>query len=303
MFNLKKSLFISAISCMSLYAAEIKQHITIGESTKDNKVAEDLENNTDYNYWLDSNTYVFNRDKDKHNTRWIANNTVTIDNGYTLKLITNYTDGYYFVLDCYNKFTNNGNVIIDKYGTLGLNKTSINNGTIDINKGILGLWRSAILTNTGTITLKGSSFIYIDNSAILNNTNTITFKVISFIDIYYSGTLKNTGTIDISNITDLSNWINKGTFTLEEGSTFILPKSIPTNKIGDLYGYTFNITLNGTKDKHVNIVIPKGCEYITDKNKTTDELFDAIYEATGLTFDGNINNVNFIIQEEDAEQQ
>ncbi|MBQ8651249.1 MAG: hypothetical protein IJ481_01835, partial [Alphaproteobacteria bacterium] len=127
---------------------------------------------------------MFNRSSN-NNIGWEANNTVTIDKDYTLKLITNYTSVYCFVLDCYNTFTNNGNVIIDNYGILGLNNNyTSNNGTININNGALELWNRAKLNNKGTITLKGSSYI----------------------DINYSSTLTNKGTIDISNITDLSNW-------------------------------------------------------------------------------------------------
>ncbi|MBQ8651486.1 MAG: hypothetical protein IJ481_03085, partial [Alphaproteobacteria bacterium] len=205
---------------------EVSDPITIGDSTKDKVVAEVL-SNTDYNYWSteaeEDNTYVFNRDKDNNDAYWKTNNTVTIDNGYTLKLITGYDD-YNLVLNCYNIFTNNGNVIMDDYGILGLNNnyTSNNYGTIDIINGALGLWDSAILNNTGTITLVGSGSVYI-----------------------YKSTVTNTGTIDISNITDLTKWDNYGKFTLEGWSTFILPKSI-TNKINT--SKWFNpITLNGTK--------------------------------------------------------
>ncbi|MBQ8651303.1 MAG: hypothetical protein IJ481_02120, partial [Alphaproteobacteria bacterium] len=176
-----------------------------------------------------------------------------------------------------------GGLVIDYNNTTIGNST--NNGTIDVNNGYLGLrynatvnngylglYYMATLTNTGTITLTGSSYIYI-----------------------FTGTLTNTGTIDISNITDLSKWYNEGTFTLEGGSTFILPKSIleDSKKIGSTY--TFNpITLNGTKDKPVNIVIPKGCKYITDiDNDNKGVLFNALEDATGLTFDGDKNNVKF----------
>ncbi|MBQ8651411.1 MAG: hypothetical protein IJ481_02695, partial [Alphaproteobacteria bacterium] len=115
MFNIKKSLLcISAISCISLYAApiEVTNPITIGSTPS-------VPTETDYNYWKNNNTYVFNSNRGKHE---IAKNTVTIDEDYTLKLLTDYTDRNYFVLDCYNTFTNNGNVIIDKYGTLRLDK-------------------------------------------------------------------------------------------------------------------------------------------------------------------------------------
>ncbi|MBQ8651354.1 MAG: hypothetical protein IJ481_02385, partial [Alphaproteobacteria bacterium] len=135
---------------------------------------------TGYNYWLDGKTYVFN------NKHWIANKPVTIDKDYTLKLITTGYTGDELALYCNNTFTNNGNVIIDNYGGLELNKkyTSTNNGIIDIINGGLGLYWSAILNNTGTIKFKGPSRI----------------------DIYSNTTLTNTGTIDISNITDLSKW-------------------------------------------------------------------------------------------------
>ncbi|MBQ8650903.1 MAG: hypothetical protein IJ481_00005, partial [Alphaproteobacteria bacterium] len=82
-----------------------------------------------------------------NNKRWQANNTVTIDNGYTLKLINEY-DGY--TLYCYNTFTNNGNVIIKDNAYLDIDyyytdedttiSDSTNNGTIDIINGVLGLW-------------------------------------------------------------------------------------------------------------------------------------------------------------------
>ncbi|MBQ8651198.1 MAG: hypothetical protein IJ481_01575, partial [Alphaproteobacteria bacterium] len=144
-----------------------------------------------------------------------------------------------------------------------------------INNGWLELSEDAKLNNTGTITFKGSSFIYI-----------------------YCSTLTNTDTIDISNITDLSYWGNYGTFTLEGGSTFILPKSI-TNKI-KTYWWINHITLNGTKEKPVNIVIPKGCKYINDiDNNNKKALFDTIQDKTGFTFDGERDNVNFSWQTED----
>ncbi|MBQ8651491.1 MAG: hypothetical protein IJ481_03115, partial [Alphaproteobacteria bacterium] len=247
--------------------------ITIGETTTGKEVATGL-TNTDYNYWSteDSNTYVFNAD-DKC---WKANNTVTIDKDYTLKLITNYTNDYNLVLFCYNTFTNYGNVIIDNYGVLGLNNndyTSTNNGTIDIINGVLGLWNSAILNNKGTITLKGSSYI----------------------DINYSSTLTNKGTIDISNITDLSKWYNEDdTFTLKGGSTFILPKSIldSDKKIGSYY--TFNpITLSDSSNK-VNIKGPY-YPYVDSSNNILCNLtFESIQSVTGFTFTGNTSNVSFI---------
>ena len=203
LFSTKRSLLcISNISCMSLYAStiavpiKVNNPITIGSSTKDTKVATDL-TNTDYNYWSteDSNTYVFHRDKDNSNKYWMTNKQVTIDKDYTLKLITNYNDGYDFVLSCWNTFTNNGNVIIDKYGVLAIDynnttttnpiSNSNNNGTIDIINGELGLLYSTTLNNNtkGTITLTDSSYI----------------------EFYTNSTLTNKGTIDISNITDLSN--------------------------------------------------------------------------------------------------
>ncbi|MBQ8651131.1 MAG: hypothetical protein IJ481_01225, partial [Alphaproteobacteria bacterium] len=201
---------------------EVDNPITIGSTPS-------VPTETDYNYWstTEDNTYVFNTSSKNSNKYWIANNTVTINNGYTLKLTTNYTnDYYYYVLFCYNTFTNYGNVIIDNYGILGLNNnyTSNNYGTIDIINGVLGLYNSATLNNTRTITLKGSSVIDIDSSS----------------------TLTNKGTIDISNITNLSKWCSSGIFTLEGGSTFILPKSIPIPNSNN-----FNIQLNGTKDKPV----------------------------------------------------
>ncbi|MBQ8650989.1 MAG: hypothetical protein IJ481_00475, partial [Alphaproteobacteria bacterium] len=122
---------------MSLYASiiEVNNPIKIGNYKGSNtKVATDL-TNTDYNYWKDSNTYVFNAT----GIYW-KTTTVTIDEDYTLKLITNYTnDYYYYVLYCKNTFTNNGNVIIDNYSALGLNNnyTSNNYGTIDIINGVL----------------------------------------------------------------------------------------------------------------------------------------------------------------------
>ncbi|MBQ8651304.1 MAG: hypothetical protein IJ481_02125, partial [Alphaproteobacteria bacterium] len=321
----------------------VSDPITIGSSTKDTKVATDLENKTDYNYWSteEDKTYVFNSNRGKHE---IAKNTVTIDEDYTLKLITTGYTSNPIVLYCLNTFTNNGNVTIDNYGELGLNKkcTSNNNGTIDINKGKLGLYDNATLNNNtnGTITLKGSSHIYtytdgtltnkgtiilkdysciyIRNSAI-NNTGTITFKDSSCIDIYSYSTLNNTGTIrltdsryihisdstlsnkgtiDISNITNLSYWFNYGKFTLEEGSTFILPKSI-TKKINTYY-WKKPITLNGTDNKPVNIVIPKDCEYIKNiDNNNKYALFKLIKEETGFTFNGKKGSVKFSWQTED----
>ena len=274
MFKIKKSLLcISAISCMSLYASTIADPIEVITNPMTIGSTPSVPTETDYNYWstTEDNTYVFN----SNNKRWQANNTVTIDNGYTLKLINEY-DGY--TLYCYNTFTNNGNVIIKDNAYLDIDyyytdedttiSDSTNNGTIDIINGVLGLWNSAILNNKGTITLKGSSYI----------------------DINYSSTLTNKGTIDISNITDLFYWGNNGIFTLEEGSTFILPKSISTPNRND-----FNITLSGSSDKPVNIVIPKGCEYITNiNNNNKEDLFNAIEDATGFTFNGNTSNVSFI---------
>ncbi|MBQ8650916.1 MAG: hypothetical protein IJ481_00080 [Alphaproteobacteria bacterium] len=137
---------------MSLYAADIAvdSDITIGSTPS-------VPTETGYNYWLDGKTYVFN------NKHWIANKPVTIDKDYILKLIkTGYTD-YKSVLNCNNTFTNNGNVIIDKYSRLDLinNNPSTNNGTINVINGRLGLHNSATLNNTGTITLKDNSYIYI----------------------------------------------------------------------------------------------------------------------------------------------
>ena len=150
MFNIKKSLLcISAISCMSLYAdpIEVDNPITIGKTTTGKAVATGLTNTTYYNYWEDSNTYVFNRSSNNGGKNWIANKPVTIDEDYTLKLIkTGYTD-YKSVLYCDNTFANDGNVIIDNYGGLLIdydNKTTIdtstNNGTIKINNGRLVLY-------------------------------------------------------------------------------------------------------------------------------------------------------------------
>ncbi|MBQ8650922.1 MAG: hypothetical protein IJ481_00115, partial [Alphaproteobacteria bacterium] len=166
---------------MSLYASfiQVNNPIKIGNYKGSNtKVATDL-TNTDYNYWLDGKTYVFNISSNNNNKGWVAYDTVTINNGYTLKLITDCTDRYYYVLYCKNTFTNDGNVIIDNYGGLLIdydNKTTIdtstNNGTIDIINGVLGLYYMATLTNTGTITLTGSSYIYINNTT-LTNTGTI----------------------------------------------------------------------------------------------------------------------------------
>ncbi|MBQ8651185.1 MAG: hypothetical protein IJ481_01510, partial [Alphaproteobacteria bacterium] len=149
-----------------------------------------------------------------------------------------------------------------------------------INNGWLELSEDAKLNNTGTITFKGSSFIYIYCSC---------------------STLTNTGTIDISDITNLSGWYNDNIFTLEGGSTFILPKSI-TNKI-KTNKWKKPITLNGTDNKPVNIVIPKGCEYITDiDNNKKEELFNAIEDATGFTFGENKDNVKFSWQTDDVKQ-
>ena len=282
LFSTKRSLLcISTISCMSLYASiiEVDSDITIGKTTTGKEVATDLENKADYNYWL-GKTYVFNRDKDKNGKYWIATNTVTIDKDYTLNLTT---IGYFYndyVLKCWNTFTNNGNVIIDDYGVLGINShyTSINNGAIYINNGALGLFGST-LTTTGTITLTDSSSIDIRNNSTLNNT----------------------GTIDISNITDLSEWYNDNIFTLEGGSTFILPKSI-TNKI-KTSKWINPITLNGTDNKPVNIVIPEDCKYITDiDNNNKDALFSIIQEETGFTFGENKDNVKFSWQTDDVKQ-
>ena len=273
MFNIKKSLLcISAISCMSLYAStiEVTNPITIGSTPS-------VPTETGYNYWENSNTYVFNTSSNNNYTYWKPKGTVTVDEGYTLKLLTDY-NSYYYVLDCNNIFTNNGNVIIDNYGALSIdyNNTtisdSINNGTIYIITGKLGLYWSATLNNKGTITFKDSSYIVISDSS----------------------TLTNTGTIDISNITDLSEWGNNyGTFKLEGGSTFILPKSIPTNKINTSWRIN-PIILNGTDNNPVNIVIPKDCEYIKniDNNKKED-LFEAIEDATGFTFSEDKDNVKF----------
>ncbi|MBQ8650955.1 MAG: hypothetical protein IJ481_00295 [Alphaproteobacteria bacterium] len=265
---------------MSLYASTIADPIEvitnpmtiiIGKTTTGTVlaptgkvVATDLENEADYNYWSteEDNTYVFNTD----DTYWITNKPIIINKDYPLKLITNYPYDYKLVLDRYNAFS------IDDYGINYNYDTTItdsnNNGTIDIINGYLELMPGAKINNTGTITLKGSSYI----------------------DINYSSTLTNKGTIDISNITDLFYWGNNGIFTLEEGSTFILPKSISTPNRND-----FNITLSGSSDKPVNIVIPKGCEYITNiNNNNKEDLFNAIEDATGFTFNGNTSNVSFI---------
>ncbi|MBQ8651516.1 MAG: hypothetical protein IJ481_03250 [Alphaproteobacteria bacterium] len=272
---------------MSLYASiiQVENPIAIGNYKGSNtKVATGL-TNTDYNYWLDGKTYVFNTKSSNNNIGWVAYKTVTIDKDYTLKLTTDCADMYYYALYCLKTFTNNGNVTIDNYATLDIDyydtttrnpiRDSNNNGTINVNKGYLGLYWRATLNNKGTITFKDSSYIVISDNS----------------------TLSNKGTIDISNITDLSEWYNEDdTFTLKGGSTFILPKSIlgDNNKIGST-GNTFKpITLSGTKDNPVNIVIPKGCEYIKDiDNNNKDALFKAIQETTGFTFGENKNNVKF----------
>ncbi|MBQ8651529.1 MAG: hypothetical protein IJ481_03320 [Alphaproteobacteria bacterium] len=235
---------------MSLYAStiavptEVNNPITIGSSTKDTKVATDL-TNTDYNYWstTENKTYVFNTSSS--NTCWRANNTVTIDNGYTLKLITNHTNGYYYVLYCYNTFTNNGNVIIDKYGVLDLNiKTSNNNGTIDINNGLLTLFGIATLNNTGTITFKVSSYIDIHKSSILNNTRTITLTGSSHIYIHNSSILNNTATITLKDssyiiIHNSSILNNTGTITLTgSGYIKIYDSTLTNTGTIDMYNIT-----------------------------------------------------------------
>ncbi|MBQ8651004.1 MAG: hypothetical protein IJ481_00550, partial [Alphaproteobacteria bacterium] len=85
---------------MSLYATEIKQPITIGSTPS-------VPTDTDYNYWLDGKTYVFNTRVNIVDQNWIANEPVTIDKDYTLKLINNCGA---CTLNCYNTFTNYGNV-------------------------------------------------------------------------------------------------------------------------------------------------------------------------------------------------
>ncbi|MBQ8650974.1 MAG: hypothetical protein IJ481_00400 [Alphaproteobacteria bacterium] len=266
---------------MSLYASTIADPIEVITNPMTIGSTPSVPTETDYNYWSteaeEDNTYVFNRSS---NTWWKANNTVTINSGYKLKLITaGYNYCYDLVLYCNNTFTNDGNVIIDNYGGLDLNDTSTNTGAIYINNnGRLGLWNSAKLNNTGTITLKDNSYIYI-----------------------YKSTLTNTGTIDISNITDLSEWYNEGTFKLEGGSIFILPKSI-TRKVNTSI-WNKPITLNGSSNKPVNIVIPKGCAYITDiSNNNKEELFNAIQGATGFTFNGERDNVKFSWQEDHVDK-
>ncbi|MBQ8650910.1 MAG: hypothetical protein IJ481_00045, partial [Alphaproteobacteria bacterium] len=84
-------------------------------------------------------------------------------------------------------------------------------------------------------------------------------------------------TIDISNITDLSSWINNSAFKLEGGSTFILPKSIleDSKKINTSM-WKKPITLSDSSNK-VNIVVPKDCKYITDiDNNNKGVLFSII---------------------------
>ena len=213
---------------------------------------------------------MFNRSTSNSQKYWMTNKPVTINKDYTLKLIATGYTSYNYALNCYNTFTNNGNVIIDNYSALGLRNNISNNGTMDINNGGLGLYGNATLNNTGTITFKGSSSIYIASNATLTNTST--------------------GTIDISNITDLSGCGNKGTFTLKGGSTFILPKSISIPNSNN-----FKITLNGTDNKPVNIVIPKSCKYIKYiyNNNNDVLLFNLIKIATGLIFNGERENVNF----------
>ena len=132
---------------------------------------------------------------------------------------------------------------------------------------------SATLTNTGTITLEGSSYLYI-----------------------YNSTLSNKGTIDISNITDLSYWYNDGTFKLEGGSTFILPKSIlEDSKKINTSRWKKPITLNGTNDNPVifktpyTITTPSNNITVSKYNSLTD-----IINKTGFTFTGNTSNVSFI---------
>ena len=213
---------------------------------------------------------------------WEANNTVTVDNGYTLKLINDYNA---YTLYCYNTFTNYGNVIIKDNAYLDIdynNKTNIdasnNYGTIDIINGVLGLYNRATLNNKGTITLKDSGYILISESS----------------------TLTNTGTIDISNITDLSVWYNDGTFKLEGGSTFILPKNI-SSKV-DTFWWKNNIQLNGTKDNPVIFKYYTHEQYIDNNSirirpipgaETYTSLTDII-NKTGFTFTGNTSNVSFI---------
>ncbi|MBQ8651231.1 MAG: hypothetical protein IJ481_01740 [Alphaproteobacteria bacterium] len=233
---------------------------------------------------------MFNRSTSNSHKYWIAYNKVTINEYYTLNLITTGYDDYYYVLDCYNIFTNNGNVIIDGYGELFIDyintiesnpiSDSINDGTIDVKNGWLTLYDGAILNNKGTITLTGSSYIYI-------NTNTA---------------ITNKGTIDISNITDLSYWSNAGTFKLEGGSTFILPKSIPTNKIGSAE-YTFKpITLNGSSNNKVIFKYYTHEPYIDNNNIKIRSISDAetynsledITIKTEFTFTGSTSNVSFI---------
>ena len=259
---------------------EVDNPITIGSTPS-------VPAETTYNYWstTEDNTYVFYRDIYNHNkTHWKANSTVTINPGYTLKLIATGYTRYNYALRCWNTFTNNGNVIIDNFSNLNLSKpyTSKNNSTIDIINGQLGLMLSATLNNTGTIKLTDSSRIHI-----------------------YSSILTNIGTIDISNITDLSEWYNIGTFKLEEGSTFILPKSKlgDRKKIGYYRNFSFNpITLNGTTDKPVIFKYYTHESYIDNNSikiqpisgaETYTSLTDII-NKTGFTFTGNTSNVSFI---------
>ncbi|MBQ8650949.1 MAG: hypothetical protein IJ481_00260, partial [Alphaproteobacteria bacterium] len=86
----------------------------------------------------------------------------------------------------------------------------------------------------------------------------------------------------------------------EEGSTFILPKSIlEDSKKINTSRWKKPITLNGTKDNPVNIVIPEDCKYITDiDNNNKDALFSIIQEETGFTFDDdNRDYVEFIMRD------
>ncbi|MBQ8651221.1 MAG: hypothetical protein IJ481_01690 [Alphaproteobacteria bacterium] len=245
---------------MSLYASTIAvdSDITIGETTTGKEVATDLENKANYNYWSTEkdNTYVvYNPSSNNNNTSSNNNNNGLISNGIG-PLILEDTSHIIF----------HGGTITNNTGPITLTgtRTFKNNAYILVNY-------NNTLTNKGTIILQDSSFIYIISN---NLTNT------------------GTGTIDISNITDLSKWINRGAFTLEGGSTFILPKSI-TKKINTSI-WINPIILNGTDDNPVNIVIPKGCKYINDiDNNNKDALFSIIQEETGLIFNGDKNNVKF----------
>ncbi|MBQ8651557.1 MAG: hypothetical protein IJ481_03460 [Alphaproteobacteria bacterium] len=255
------------------------------------------------NYWAHDKKYIFKAG----DCCWIAYKPLTIDKYYELEIIDAkvFEHGLVFNLICKDELLNNCIITMKQDANLQLEgKSNINNGTINIKKGYLYI--KGPFTNIGTINI-GTEYIYIyntlSNKGIIKLHNNLRSIDISNNDYIKGSLLNEAGSIfDISECSILSSCFISKPIIMQEGSILILPK-----KINEKYSSICRcppIRLNGTKDKHVIIRVPKECTYIRVPkectyitNKTNKEnLLETIEKITGLTFAGNTDFIKIELE-------